>query len=100
MPAQKVNVVYVKRVEDRDKKTGQKIVTAAGTKAQLTEAEYNRVKHAVRVIKDEAEENARPVLASGKAPEAGGNAGEGDGEGDGEGNGDGDDGTGSGSTGG
>ena len=74
MAAKKLNVVYVKRVEDRDQKTGEKIVTPAGTKDQLTEAEYKRVQHAVRVIKDSEEEGARPVLASGAAPDASGTA--------------------------
>lgn len=78
MAAKKLNVVYVKRVEDRDKKTGEKIVTPAGTKAELTEAEYKRVQHAVRVIKDEADEKQRPVLASGSAPDATGGAGDGE----------------------
>ncbi len=65
MAAKKLNVVFEKRVEDREKGTGEKIVIAAGTKAQLTEAEYKRVKHAVRVIKDEAGKQAGPELDSG-----------------------------------
>lgn len=49
MTAKKVSVVFVKRTEDRDGK-GNKIVTEIGTKADLTEAELHRVKHAVKVI--------------------------------------------------
>ncbi|RBP74105.1 hypothetical protein [Marinobacter nauticus] len=77
MAAKKTKVVFIKRVEDRDK-NGEKIVTPAGTKAELTEAEYKRVQHAVRVIKDEADEKQRPVLASGSAPDATGSAGDGE----------------------
>lgn len=49
MASIKTSVVYVKRVEDRDKK-GQKVVIPEGTKAELTEDELRRVRHAVRIL--------------------------------------------------
>lgn len=70
MAAKKTKVVYVKRVEDRDK-DGNKVVTPAGTKAELTAAELKKVQHAVREIKEEKDVSARPVLGS-TAPPAGG----------------------------
>lgn len=87
MAAQKTNVVFIKRVEDRDKKTGEKIVITAGTKGEMTAAELKKYKDCVRVIEDDGDEKQRPVLASGTAPDASGGAGEGEGEGDGEGSG-------------
>lgn len=82
MAAKKLNVVYVKRVEDRDKKTGEKIVIKAGTKGEMTASELKKYKDCVRVIKDDGDEKQRPVLASGTAPDATGGAGEGEGDGD------------------
>lgn len=70
MAAKKTKVVYVKRVEDRDK-DGNKVVIPAGTKDELTAAELKKVKHAVRVIKEEKDVAKRPVLGS-TAPPAGG----------------------------
>lgn len=84
MAAQKTNVVFIKRVEDRDKKTGEKIVIKAGTKGEMTASELKKYKDCVRVIKDDGDEKQRPVLASGTAPDASGGAGEGEGEGDGD----------------
>jgi len=83
MAAQKTNVVFIKRVEDRDKKTGEKIVIKAGTKGEMTAAELAKYKDCVRVLKDDGDEQKRPVLASGAAPDASGAAGDGDDDGDG-----------------
>lgn len=55
MASIKTSVVYVKRVEDRDKK-GQKVVIPEGTKTELTEGELRRVRHAVRIL-----DNKKPV---------------------------------------
>ena len=65
MTAKKVSVVFVKRTEDRDSK-GNKIVTEIGTKAELTEAELQRVKHAVKVIG----QGSAKVEAKAEAPSA------------------------------
>ncbi|MDX1816113.1 MAG: hypothetical protein R3180_00235 [Marinobacter sp.] len=49
--AQKIDVIYTRRVEDFAPKTGKKIIVPKGTEASLTPEEYARVKHAVRVCK-------------------------------------------------
>ena len=84
MAAKKTKVVFIKRVEDRDKSTGEKTVIKAGAKGEMTAAELKKYKDCVRVIKDDGDEKQRPVLASGTAPDASGGAGEGDGEGEGD----------------
>lgn len=93
MAAKKTSVVFIKRVEDRDKKTGEKIVIPAGTKGEMTAQELKKYKDCVRVVKDDDDGKKRPVLASGAAPDTSGSAGDGDDEGgdeDGEGDGAGD----------
>jgi len=82
MAAKKTKVVFIKRVEDRDK-TGEKIVIKAGRKGEMTAAELAKYKDCVRVLKDDGDEQKRPVLASGAAPDASGAAGDGDDDGDG-----------------
>lgn len=82
MAAKKTKVVFIKRVEDRDK-TGEKIVIKAGSKGEMTAAELAKYKDCVRVLKDDGDEQKRPVLASGAAPDASGAAGDGDDDGDG-----------------
>jgi|GEM_PF-2036392 len=74
MAAKKTKVVFIKRVEDRDKTTGQKTVIKAGTKTEMTASELKKYESCVRVIKDDGEEGERPVLASGAAPDASGSA--------------------------
>ncbi|MDC8455335.1 hypothetical protein [Marinobacter sp. DS40M6] len=88
MAAKKTKVVFIKRVEDRDKTTGAKTVIKAGTKTEMTAAEIKKNKTRVRVIEDDAKEDSRPVLASGAAPDASGDASD-EGEGDDETGGDG-----------
>lgn len=82
MAAKKTKVVFIKRVEDRDK-AGEKIVIKAGSKGEMTAAELAKYKDCVRVLKDDGDEQKRPVLASGAAPDASGAAGDGDDDGDG-----------------
>jgi hypothetical protein len=72
----KHNVVFIKRLEDRDQ-NGKKQVIAAGTAAEMTSSEMANFGDAVRVIRPDAEDG-RPVLASGAAPDATGNAGDDD----------------------
>jgi len=69
-------VVFVKRLEDRDQ-NGKKQVIAAGTAAEMASSEMAKFSDAVRVIFPDAEDG-RPVLASGAAPDATGNAGDDD----------------------
>jgi len=83
MAAKKTKVVFIKRVEDRDKTTGQKTVIKAGTKTEMTASELKKYESCVRVIKDDGEEGERPVLASGAAPDASGSALDDDETGDG-----------------
>lgn len=82
MAAKKTKVVFIKRVEDRDKNTRQKTVIKAGTKTELTAAELKTYESCVRVIKDDGEVGERPVLASGAAPDASGSASDDDENGD------------------
>ncbi len=82
MAAKKTKVVFIKRVEDRDKSTGEKIVIKAGTKGEMTAAELKQYESCVRVIKDDGELGERPVLASGAAPDASGSASDDDESGD------------------
>jgi len=82
----KVKVVYIKRVEDRDKQ-GRKTVIEAGTKAEMTPAQVKKSQHVVRVLKED-EPASQPAKISGEPPAVGGDGddtGEGDegGEGDG-----------------
>lgn len=74
MAAKKSKVVFIKRVEDRDKTTGKKTVIKAGTKTEMTAAEIKKYRSCVRVIEEEGKEGERPVLASGAAPDASGSA--------------------------
>ena len=83
MAAKKTKVVFIKRVEDRDKTTGQKTVIKAGTKTEMTASELKKYESCVHVIKDDGEEGERPVLASGAAPDASGSASDDDETGDG-----------------
>ncbi|ATN93342.1 hypothetical protein [Marinobacter phage PS3] len=78
MAAKKTKVVFIKRVEDRNKTTGEKEITPAGTRGEMTAAGLKKYKDCVRVIKDDEEEGARPVLAASAAPDASGGAGGGD----------------------
>lgn len=66
MASNKTSVVYVKRVEDRDKK-GDKVVIPAGTRAELTEAELKRVRHAVRLLSPKQVELAQSPKATAEA---------------------------------
>ena len=84
MAAKKTKVVFIKRVEDRDK-DGEKVVTPAGTRGEMTAAGLKKYKDCVRVIKDDEEKGARPVLASSAAPDASGSAGDDDDENGGDG---------------
>ncbi|MBY6032186.1 hypothetical protein KUV59_03330 [Marinobacter daepoensis] len=81
MAAKKTKVVFIKRVEDRDK-AGEKVVIEAGSKSEMTASELKKYQDCVRVIKDYGDEQLRPVLASGAGPDATGGADEGEGEGD------------------
>jgi hypothetical protein len=83
MAAKKTKVVFIKRVEDRDKTTGQKTVIKAGTKTEMTAAELKKYQSCVRVIEEDGKEGERPVLASGAAPDASGSASDDDESGDG-----------------
>jgi len=74
MAAKKSKVVFIKRVEDRDKTTGEKTVIKAGAKTEMTASELKKYESCVRVIKDDGEVGERPVLASGAAPDASGSA--------------------------
>jgi hypothetical protein len=58
--AQKIEVIYTRRVEDYTPKTGEKTMVPKGTQASLTPEQYARVKHAVRVIK-----TAKPAVEQG-----------------------------------
>lgn len=71
MAAKKTPVVFIKRVEDRDKNTGQKIVIRAGSRAELTNAELKKLKDCVRPLED-LDGGKRPVLATPTQPPAGG----------------------------
>lgn len=55
MAAKKTKVVFIKRVEDRDKSTGEKTIIKAGTKTEMTAAELKKYESCVRVIKDDGE---------------------------------------------
>lgn len=77
MAAKKTKVVFIKRVEDRDK-SGEKIVIKAGSRSEMTKTELKKYEGCVRVIDDESKTSARPVLASGSAPAAAGGAGDDD----------------------
>lgn len=81
MAAKKTKVVFIKRVEDRDK-DGEKVVIKAGTRGELTVAEFKKYERCVRKIEDEGAESQRPVLASGAAPDASGGASDDDESGD------------------
>lgn len=76
MSGNKVNVVYLVRVEDRDK-SGNKVVIPAGTEATLTQAEYKKVAHAVRVVKDN-KTVSEPQRGLPDAPPVTGDGGEGE----------------------
>jgi hypothetical protein len=67
-------VVFVKRLEDRDQ-NGKKQVIAAGATMEMTSSEIAKFGDSVRVIRPD-NEDGRPVLASGAAPDASGNAGD------------------------
>lgn len=71
MAAKKTPVVFIKRVEDRDKSTGKKIVIKAGSRAELTNAELKKLKDCVRPLED-LDSGKRPVLAAPTQPPAGG----------------------------
>jgi hypothetical protein len=70
----KHKVVFVKRLEDRDQ-NGKKQVIAAGTTGEMTRSEMAKFGDSVRVIRPDTEDG-RPVLATGAAPDASGNAGD------------------------
>lgn len=84
MSSKKVKVVYIKRVEDRDKQ-GRKTVIEAGTKAEMTAAQAKKAQHVVRVLKED-EPASQPAKVSGQPPAVGGDGDEtGDDDGTGEG---------------
>lgn len=53
MAAKKLKVEFVKRYEDRDK-NGEKIVIPAGTKVEMTKAEYENAGSKVRLIQQDS----------------------------------------------
>ncbi|SFM71419.1 hypothetical protein [Marinobacter pelagius] len=85
MSSKKVKVVYIKRVEDRDKQ-GRKTVIEAGTKAEMTPPQAKKAQHVVRVLKED-QPASQPAKVSGQPPAVGG---DGDGTGDGDEGGEGD----------
>lgn len=47
----KHSVIYTKRVETRDPKTGQAVIIPKGKQDLVTDDELNGIRHAVRVVK-------------------------------------------------